>query len=376
MALILPPGRATTARQLVSLGVSTPETGGGLLLVHAHPDDESIETGATMARYAAAGVPVTLVTCTLGELGEIIPPDLAYLGAGRGELLGKYRIGELDAACAALGVRDHRFLGGPGRWRDSGMIGLPSNDDPGSFWQADLDEAALDLVAIIREVRPRVMVSYDDRGFYGHPDHVQAHRVAWRAFELAGNPALSVPRGGAVPGVGTLPGGGPVPGGRAVAVGGMAIGGGVAAGVGAVPGGRAVPGGGPGGSADPAPWRVAKFYATAVPRSVLAAATDLSARNGVAAPDGFIAEADADTTPFGAADDEVTTEIDGSAYLGAKTAAMRAHATQITVREPFFALSNWVGQRILAREYYTLLAGPRGPSGPGGRETDLFAGLD
>ncbi len=83
--------------------MSTPETGGGLLLVHAHPDDESIETGATMARYAAAGVPVTLVTCTLGELGEIIPPDLAYLGAGRGELLGKYRIGELDAACAALG---------------------------------------------------------------------------------------------------------------------------------------------------------------------------------------------------------------------------------------------------------------------------------
>ena len=356
--------------------MSTPETGGGLLLVHAHPDDESIETGATMARYAAAGVPVTLVTCTLGELGEIIPPDLAYLGAGRGELLGKYRIGELDAACAALGVRDHRFLGGPGRWRDSGMIGLPSNDDPGSFWQADLDEAALDLVAIIREVRPRVMVSYDDRGFYGHPDHVQAHRVAWRAFQLAGDPALSVPgggavpRSGAVPGVGKLPGGGALPGGRAVAVGR------VAAGVGAVPGGRVVPGGGPAGSADPAPWRVAKFYATAVPRSVLAAATDLSARDGVAAPDGFIAEADADTVPFGAADDEVTTEIDGSAYLGAKTAAMRAHATQITVREPFFALSNWVGQRILAREYYTLVAGPRGPSGPDGRETDLFAGLD
>jgi N-acetyl-1-D-myo-inositol-2-amino-2-deoxy-alpha-D-glucopyranoside deacetylase len=170
--------------------VSTSETGGGLLVVHAHPDDESIETGITMARYAAAGVPVTLVTCTLGELGEIIPADLAYLGAERGDLLGKYRIGELDAACAALGVQDHRFLGGPGRWRDSGMMGLPSNDDPGCFWQADLDEAALDLVAIIREVRPRVMVSYDDRGFYGHPDHIQAHRVAWRAFQLAGDPVL------------------------------------------------------------------------------------------------------------------------------------------------------------------------------------------
>ena len=384
MAMILPPGRATAGRQLVSLGVSTPETGGGLLLVHAHPDDESIETGATMARYAAAGVPVTLVTCTLGELGEIIPPDLAYLGAGRGDLLGKYRIGELDAACAALGVRDHRFLGGPGRWRDSGMIGLPSNDDPGSFWQADLDEAALDLVAVIREVRPRVMVSYDDRGFYGHPDHIQAHRVAWRAFQLAGDPALSGPGGSAVPGRGAVPGVGAVPGGRAVPGWGVMPGGGAVAGVGTVPGGRAdagpggrtVPGGGPGWSADPAPWQVAKFYATAMPRSVLAAATDLSGRDGVAAPDSFIAEADADTVPFGAADDEVTTEIDGSAYLGAKTAAMRAHATQITVREPFFALSNWVGQRILAREYYTLVAGPRGPSGPDGRETDLFAGLD
>src|SRR4029077_2520040 len=105
--------------------------------------------------------------------------------------------------------------------------------DPGWFWQADLDEAALDLVAIIREVRPRVMVSYDDRGFYGHPDYIQAHRVAWRAFQLAGNPALSVPGGGAVPGAGTVPGGGAVSGGRAVAVGG------VAAGVGAAPGGGA-----------------------------------------------------------------------------------------------------------------------------------------
>jgi N-acetyl-1-D-myo-inositol-2-amino-2-deoxy-alpha-D-glucopyranoside deacetylase len=313
--------------------VSTPETGGGLLVVHAHPDDESIETGATMARYAAAGVPVTLVTCTLGELGEIIPADLAYLGAGCGDLLGKYRIGELDAACAALGVRDHRFLGGPGRWRDSGMMGLPSNDNPGCFWQADLDEAALDLVAIIREVRPRVMVSYDDRGFYGHPDHIQAHRVAWRAFHLAGDPGLAVP-------------------------------------------------GLHGPSADRDPWPVAKFYATAVPRSVLAVATDLSGRDGEAAPAGFIAEPAADTVPYGAGDDEVSTEIDGSAYLAAKTAAMCAHATQITVHEPFFALSNWVGQRILGREYYTLLAGPRGPSGPDSlagpdsRETDLFAGLD
>ena len=99
-----------------------------LLLVHAHPDDESIGTGATMAKYAAEGAGVTLVTCTLGELGEVIPPELAYLAADREDRLGEYRIGELAAACAALGVTDHRYLGGPGRWRDSGMMGLDTND--------------------------------------------------------------------------------------------------------------------------------------------------------------------------------------------------------------------------------------------------------
>ncbi|HEX5289028.1 MAG TPA: PIG-L family deacetylase, partial [Streptosporangiaceae bacterium] len=98
-------------------------SGRRLLLVHAHPDDESIGTGATMARYAAEGAQVTLVTCTLGELGEIIPPPLSYLAEGDGGRLGEYRIGELNAACAELGVTDHRFLGGAGRWRDSGMMG-------------------------------------------------------------------------------------------------------------------------------------------------------------------------------------------------------------------------------------------------------------
>ncbi len=102
-----------------------------LLLVHAHPDDESIGTGATMAKYAAEGAQVTLVTCTLGELGEIIPAGLAHLAADRDDRLGGYRTGELAAACAALGVTDHRFLGGAGRWRDSGMMGTPGNDAPG-----------------------------------------------------------------------------------------------------------------------------------------------------------------------------------------------------------------------------------------------------
>ena len=157
-----------------------------LLLVHAHPDDESIGTGATMAKYAAEGARVTLVTCTLGELGEIIPPDLRHLLPDE---LGQHRIVELDRACAALGVADHRFLGGEGRYRDSGMMGLPDNDDPRCFWQADVDEAADALAKVIDEVAADVIVTYDANGFYGHPDHIQAHRVTRRAHELTGKAA-------------------------------------------------------------------------------------------------------------------------------------------------------------------------------------------
>ncbi|MEV0154365.1 N-acetyl-1-D-myo-inositol-2-amino-2-deoxy-alpha-D-glucopyranoside deacetylase [Micromonospora sp. NPDC050686] len=156
-----------------------------LLLVHAHPDDESIGTGSTMARYAADGAHVTLVTCTLGEEGEIHVPELTRLAAAEADQLGGYRIGELAAACAALGVTDHRFLGGAGRYRDSGMMGLATNEHPRAFWRADLDEAAGLLVEVMREVRPQVMITYDPNGFYGHPDHIQAHRVAMRAVELA-----------------------------------------------------------------------------------------------------------------------------------------------------------------------------------------------
>jgi N-acetyl-1-D-myo-inositol-2-amino-2-deoxy-alpha-D-glucopyranoside deacetylase len=245
-----------------------------LLLVHAHPDDESIYTGATMARYAAEGAQVTLVTCTLGELGEIIPPSLAHLAAEKEDRLGEYRIGELNAACAALGVTDHRFLGGPGRWRDSGMMGTAGNDDPRCFWRADVDQAARALLDVIGEVRPQVLVTYDANGAYGHPDHIQAHRVAWRACELAG------------------------------------------------------------------PDGPAKFYATAAPGSE---------------PEQL-----------------VTTEIQAGAWFGQKLAAMRAHATQITVDAPFFALSDGVRREASGTEYYTL-AGTSAPRHPGVREDDLFA---
>jgi N-acetyl-1-D-myo-inositol-2-amino-2-deoxy-alpha-D-glucopyranoside deacetylase len=307
---------------------------GRLLLVHAHPDDESIGTGATMAKYAADGAQVTLVTCTLGELGEIIPPGLAALAADRDDQLGGYRIGELNAACQALGVTDHRFLGGPGRWRDSGMMGTPGNDDPRSFWQADAEEAARALAAVIRTVRPQVMVTYDDDGCYGHPDHIQAHRVAWRAFQLAADAAVTIGDSGCGP---------------------------------------AAP-----------PWQVSKFYASTTPQSFLdeeiamlraAAAGGAGAAAAQRLPAGFTLPASAADLVYGVPDEQVTTEIDASAYLDVKLDAMRAHATQITVHGVFFALSNTVAQLASGIEHYALLAGPRGPDGRRGREDDLFAGL-
>jgi N-acetyl-1-D-myo-inositol-2-amino-2-deoxy-alpha-D-glucopyranoside deacetylase len=152
-----------------------------LLLVHAHPDDESLATGGTIAGYAARGVQVTVVTCTLGEQGEIIPAGLAELRAEAADQLGGYRSGELRAACVALGVTDHRYLGGIGRWRDSGMVGDPANGHPRAFVRGDPDREAEALAEIIAEVRPQVVVGYDAFGGYGHPDHIRAHEITMAA---------------------------------------------------------------------------------------------------------------------------------------------------------------------------------------------------
>ncbi|MFC5749495.1 N-acetyl-1-D-myo-inositol-2-amino-2-deoxy-alpha-D-glucopyranoside deacetylase [Actinomadura rugatobispora] len=289
-----------------------------ILFVHAHPDDESIGTGATMAKYAAEGAHVCLVTCTLGEEGEVIPDELRHLASDKEDRLGEYRVGELSEACAALGVSDHRYLGGPGRWRDSGMMGTATNDDPRSFWRADVDEAAGELVKIIREVRPQVIVTYDERGNYGHPDHIQAHRVTWRAYELAADPGHDDGQGGE-------------------------------------------------------PWRADKFYAYATPRTVLARA--IAVMREARLPFGRVASLD--ELGSGVPDDQVTTVVDSRSHLPAKLAALRAHSTQIVVAPeevgPFFALSNNLGQQAFGTEYFILLAGERGPAPAGGRERDLFA---
>ncbi len=290
-----------------------------LLLVHAHPDDETIGNGATMAQYVAAGVQVTLVTCTLGEEGEVLVPELAHLAADQDDQLGQHRIGELATAMEALGVRDHRFLGGPGRYRDSGMMGLPTNDRPDAFWQADLDEAAGQLVEVVREVRPQVLVTYDENGGYGHPDHIQAHRVAMRAAELAADPGFA-----------------------------------------------------PDGAE---PWEIAKIYWNAVPESWL---REGMRRMRDAGDDTFFDGADPDgDLPLGTPDDQVTTAVDGRSHVDAKLAAMRAHPTQITVDGPFFALSNNLGNEVWGIEFYQLVQGTLGTErDENDRETDLFSGLD
>ena len=155
-----------------------------VLLVHAHPDDETINNGATMALYAELGASVTLVTCTRGEEGDILVPELTNLASGDTDKLGEHRIIELTDAMTELGVSDYRFLAeGKKVYRDSGMMGTEPNNRPDVFWQADIEEATRYLVEVIDEVKPHILITYDEIGGYGHPDHIQAHRIAMLAAE-------------------------------------------------------------------------------------------------------------------------------------------------------------------------------------------------
>lgn len=283
-----------------------------ILLVHAHPDDEVINSGIVMAKYAAEGAHVTLVTCTLGEEGEVLVPGLSHLAADQDDALGPHRISELSAAMAALGVTDNRFLGGPGRYRDSGMMGLEQNERPTCFWQADLEQASGYLVAVLREVRPQVLLTYDEIGGYGHPDHIQAHRVSMRAAELAADPGFRPELGEA--------------------------------------------------------WSVAKIYWYAMPFSFLQAGID--AMRAAGDTEFFNGVERVEDLGMGVPDELISARVEAEEYIEAKMAAMRAHETQIAVDGPFFALSNNLGQKIWGVECFRLVGGPV-PAEP---ETDLFAG--
>ena len=288
-----------------------------LLIVHAHPDDESITTGTLMAGYVRQGVQVTLVTCTLGEEGEILMEDAQHLASHSEDRLGEHRYQELSAAMAVLGVTDWRLLGAPHKYRDSGMIGTPANDRPDCFWRADLLAAASDLVAVIREVRPQVAVTYDDFGGYGHPDHIQAHRVLTYAVALAAVPSFRADIG--------------------------------------------------------QPWRVQKVYWTALPKGMLQ--DGIRALRAAGSDTGFAAM-DPDDLPIGVDDSLVTTSVDFSQFLDIKMAALAEHVSQVQTDSGFFALSNNLGTKAMGVEHFRIAQGEvAAPFDEQGRETDLFNGV-
>lgn len=285
-----------------------------LLFVHAHPDDESLSNGATIAHYTARGAAVHVVTCTLGEEGEVIGDRWAQLAADHADQLGGYRIAELTAALQLLGVSGPRYLGGAGRWRDSGMAGTEQRSKR-RFVDADEREAVGALVGIIREVRPHVVVSYDPGGGYGHPDHVHTHKVTAAAVAAADTS--------------DFPGD---------------------------------------------PWTVPKVYWTVFGLSAFRAAKqDLAAED--LRPEWVMPP---DEVPFAFPDERIDAVVEGDSHAqAAKAAALAAHATQVTVGPTgrACALSNNMALPIAAQEHYVLAAGVAGDRDERGWETDLLAGL-
>lgn len=306
-----------------------------LMTVHAHPDDETIGTGGTMAKAVAAGRRVVLVTCTRGELGEIVVPDMDTPENHR--RLAEIRAGELERAMGHLGVTEWENLG----YRDSDMMGRVGNRDPRAFWQADLDEAARRLVWLIRLYQPDVVTTYNDFGGYGHPDHIRTHDVTVRAFPRAGDPAwypeqIAPEHGGS---------------GAAVEEGGLA------------------------------PWAPSKLYEQAIPASVRTAMRqrmeELGKPNPWSPPADATPEQLAEFEAYQARmlvpDEAVTTWVDISgAPIERKWAALKEHVSQISDDQFFmaFGLEGWREQ--WSKEAFILRESTVDTPKP---EDDLFAGL-
>jgi mycothiol conjugate amidase Mca len=279
-----------------------------ILAVHAHPDDECIGTGGILARYAAEGVRTILLTCTDGAVGEISDPALATP-----ENLAEVRSRELDESVRILGINHLYKLG----YRDSGMAGTADNDDPRSFNQANLEAAIERVVQVIRAEKPQVIVTYDERGGYGHPDHIRAHQVAVAGFEAAADA-------------------------------------------------RRFP------SAGPA-WAPSKLYYAVFPRSAMIAFVERLREAGIEPPFGrpdSEASDEAAEPAFGVSDDKVTTIVDVSAYIVAKRAALESHRTQMGPEQFFMQLPTELFKEAFGRETFQRVAGSG--STP---ETDLFDGV-
>ena len=306
-----------------------------LMTVHAHPDDETIGTGGTMALAVRAGRRVVLVTCTRGEMGEIVVPDMDTPENHR--RLGEIRAGELERAMGALGVTEWENLG----YKDSDMMGRAGNHDARAFWQADIDEAIGRLVYLVRTYQPDVMTTYNEFGGYGHPDHIRTHLVAVGAFARAGDPAwypeqLAPEHGGT---------------------------------------------GAPAGEGGLAPWSPAKLYIQAMPASVRTAMAErleaIGERSWWSPPDDAtpeqLAEFEAYVAKMLVPDDSITTWVDVSAVLDERWAAIQQHVTQISTDNPFVRFGKdawaeyWNREAFIRRE-------SRVPAPDA--ETDVFAGLE
>jgi len=278
-----------------------------LLAVHAHADDETITMGATLAQCADRGIRTAVLCCTDGQLATIYAPDMPEESTR--PRLGEIRRAELRAACAILGVDEVHFLG----YRDSGMAGEESNNDPASFWRAPLDEAIAAVVAQVRAFRPHVVVTYDANGAYGHPDHIQTHRATVLAVEAAYLAKLYPSAG--------------------------------------------------------EPWRVSKLYYTAFPARAARRAVDLAESLGQPSPFG-------DTPPeeldFVTRDELVTTTISAPDQMARKLAALRAHHSQITEDFPYLSVPEEYAREHFSDEYFQLVMSHVPVSVP---EVDLFAGL-
>jgi len=295
----------------------------GLLLVHAHPDDEVFATGGLIARSIAEGRRVDLVVCTGGEEGEIHDPSLDAEEAK--PRMREIRAAELDCSVEALRG------GGPGElrvhrlgYRDSGMMDSEANAHPACFWNADHDEATGKLVAVIREAQPGVMVTYDANGNYGHPDHINAHRIGVSAMQAAADPSRFSDAGPA--------------------------------------------------------FAVDKFYEVAFNRDRWSAVMAEMKERGMKLPWDLDAEPEtsesADEESFGTPEAEITALVDVAAWSPAKLAAMDCHKTQ---RQDFgwlLDLPDDLASRILSPESFVLTRWPTRGVATGLRESSLFEGID
>lgn len=277
-----------------------------LMTVHAHPDDEIFSTGGTLAKYADEGLHTVLVTCTYGEEGEIVDPELAHVQP----YLAKVRAEELRCAVEALGIETQEFLG----YRDSGMVGTPSNGNPESFHMADPDEATGRLVRLIRRYRPQVLVSYDENGSYGHPDHIKAHQITTLAFDAAGDPTRYPEAGQA--------------------------------------------------------WQPQKLYICGVSRGQFVRWRALAEEAGIESE--WLRRGDESDPPRGLPQDQITTAVEVTPFLKRKDAAFRCHRTQIRTDSFFITVPEAFARRAFYDECYIRVRSLVDAPVP---EDDLFAGL-